>query len=333
MEPRGSWDESGGRPTSAGETAGVEGPQPGPLLYLDGAVVPLDQGRVGVEDRGFQLGDGVYEVLKVSAGRLLWLDDHLERLEWSLGQIRLSGALEGHDLRRVLPSLVETCGAKEGTVYVQVTRGAAPREFTFPEGVTPTVLAYVRSQVFPTPSQILAGISLHAVEDVRWARCDIKSTNLLAAVLAKQEARAVGAEEALYVSPDGVVREGGSSNVFVVLDGVVRTHPADNRILNGITRCHVIEAARALGMVVVEEAVHYRDIARAQEVFVASTTRDIMPVVRVGGLGVDAAPVNAGAPGPATMALVDAIRALIAREVGMPPPPALSGPKTPSRDE
>lgn len=318
--------EERGRTEQAGEegTIAAAGYAVGPLLYLDGAIVPLDQGRVGVEDRGFQLGDGVYEVLKVSAGRLLWLDDHMERLGWSLGQIRLADALTGHPLPEVLPSLVERSGVKEGTVYVQVTRGVAPREFTFPERVAPTVLAYVRSHPVITAAEILAGISVHAVEDIRWARCDIKSTNLLAAVLAKQEARAVGAHEALYVSPEGVVREGGSSNVFLVMDGVVRTHPADNRILNGITRCHVIEAARSLGLPVREEAVLYRDMSRAAEVFVASTTRDVMPVVRVGGLGAEEIPVNGGRPGPVTMALVDAVRAMVARAVGAPPPAPLA---------
>lgn len=316
-----------GEAAAAGETGRDGSPiaaGPTSLLYLDGDVMALAEGRVGVEDRGFQFGDGVYEVLKVHAGRLLWLADHLERLRWSLEQILLPDALAGHDLREVLPALVARSGVTEGTVYVQVTRGASPREFAFPGRVRPTVLAYVRAHGFPSPSQILAGISLHAVEDIRWGRCDIKSTNLLPAVLAKEAARAAGADEALYVSADGIVREGGSSNAFFVLDGVLRTHPADNRILNGITRVHVLEAARSLGMEVVEEAVRLDDLPRAEEMFIASTTRDVMPVVRVGGLGLPDAPVNGGIPGPVNLALVEAVRELVAGAVGAPPPPPLA---------
>lgn len=294
------------------------------MLYLDGTVMPLELGLVSVEDRGFQLGDGVYEVLKVCEGRLLWLHDHLDRLDWSLEQILLPTALADHPLHEVLPALVSRSRVTEGTVYVQVTRGAAPREFALPEGVRPTVLAYARSHSFPTAAEIQTGISLHAVEDIRWARCDIKSTNLLPAVLAKQAARAAGAHEALYVSVDGIVREGGSSNVFLLLDGVLRTHPADNRILNGITRCHVIEAARSLALPVVEEAVRFEDLHRVGEMFIASTTRDVMPVVRVGGLGMAETRVSGGTAGPVTLVLADAVRGLIARAVGAPPPPPLA---------
>ncbi len=297
-----------------------------PMLYLDGTVMPLESGRVGVEDRGFQLGDGVYEVVKVYGGRLLWLEDHLERLAWSLEQILLPEALADHQLSAVLPALVSKSGVTEGTVYVQVTRGAAPREFALPVGVSATVLAYVRGQVFPTAAEILAGISLHAVDDQRWARCDIKSTNLLPAVLAKEAARKAGAHEAMYVSPEGIVREGGSSNVFLVMDGVLRTHPANHRILNGITRCHALETARSLGLTVVEEGLRFADLHRAEEMFIASTTRDIMPVVRAGGLGIPEMPVGGGMPGPVTLALVDGMRDRVARAVGsVPPSPLLAG--------
>ncbi|MHB8868930.1 MAG: aminotransferase class IV [Thermoleophilia bacterium] len=296
-----------------------------PMLYLDGTVMPLESGRVGVEDRGFQLGDGVYEVVKVYGGRLLWLEDHLERLAWSIEQILLPEALVDHQLSAVLPTLVSSSGVTEGTAYVQVTRGVAPREFALPVGAPATVLAYVRGQVFPGAAEILAGIYLHAVQDQRWARCDIKSTNLLPAVLAKEAARKAGAHEAMYVSPEGIVREGGSSNVFLVMDGVLHTHPANNRILNGITRCHALEAARALGLTVVEEGVPFEDLHRVEEMFIASTTRDIMPVVRVGGLGLSDSPVGGGVPGPVTLALVDAMRERVARAVGgVPPPPLLA---------
>ncbi|HZK48143.1 MAG TPA: aminotransferase class IV [Thermoleophilia bacterium] len=292
-----------------------------PMLYLNGSIMPLADGRVSVEDRGFQLGDGVYEVLKIDNGRLLWLEDHLERLDWSTGQVLLSGALDGHPLAEILPRLVSMSGLRQGTAYVQVTRGAAPREFALPSGVEPTVLAYVRPHEFPSDDEVCAGIAVHAVEDLRWARCDIKSTNLLPAVLAKHAAGEAGAREALYVSADGVVREGGSSNAFVVLDGTLRTHPANNRILNGITRCHVLDLARELGFPVLEQAVHVSDLPRASEIFIASTIRDVMPVVRVGGLDTGMLTPRGGVPGEMTIALAEAMRSLIARCVGVPAPP------------
>lgn len=293
------------------------------MLYLNGAFMALEQGHVGVEDRGFQLGDGVYEVLKVIEGKLLWMEDHLDRLSWSLAEIRLHDALKDHALHEILPRLVEASGVGRGSVYVQVTRGAASREFLFPKGTPPTVLAYAREDRLVGDQEILAGITLHAVEDIRWARCDIKSTNLLAAVLAKQAASDAGAGEVLYVSPEGLVREGGSSNAFVILDGVLWTHPADNRILNGITRQHVLDLARGLDIRVQETAVLFDDLFHAEEVFIASTTRDVMPVVGLSAPDRDYLTLSGGRPGPVTLSLADAMRASIAAALGAPPPATL----------
>ncbi|MCZ7662420.1 MAG: aminotransferase class IV [Thermoleophilia bacterium] len=288
------------------------------MLYLDGEFMPLTEGRVGVEDRGFQLGDGVYEVVRIAGGKLIWLDDHLDRLRWSLGEIRMVGALRDHVLGVVIPRLLQLSGVGEGTVYVQVTRGAAPRDFPFPPETRATVLAYTRP-LEPSPvDAILAGVTVHPVDDIRWARCDIKSTNLLGAVLAKQTARDAGAQEALFVGAGRVVREGGSSNVFAVFGGEVWTHPADARILNGITRRHIVELAAGLGIAVVEREFTLEELEAAEECFLTSTSRDVMPVVGVGGR-----PLAGGRPGPVTLALTDALRAEIARLAGLPAPALL----------
>lgn len=293
------------------------------MLYLNGVFMPLSEGRIRVEDRGFQLGDGIYEVIKVMNDRLVWLDDHLVRLERNLGEISLAGSLRGHDLRAVLPELVRGSGVDDGMAYVQITRGYAPREFVFPHPPEPTVLAYARSKPAPTDSEILAGSALHPVEDLRWARCDIKTTNLLPAVLAKEEARNAGAEEALFVSSEGLVREGGSSNIFAFLEGVLRTHPLNNRILAGITRKYVIEFAKREGYVVEERAFTLSEVTTqcepGCEVFSASTTRDIMPVVRIGSHVV-----GDGRPGRVTLALLDVMRQEQALLVDLEPPPLLS---------
>ena len=173
------------------------------LLYLNGSYLPLDDGRISVEDRGFELSDSVYEVIKVMNGRIVWLEDHLVRLERSLAAVLMPRALDGHPLAEIIPHLVTRSRVGDGFVYVQVTRGASPRDFSFPPNATPTVLCYARTKLFPQPDIILQGVKLHPVADIRWARCDIKSTNLLASVLAKHEAHEAGAWEALYVADDG----------------------------------------------------------------------------------------------------------------------------------
>jgi D-alanine transaminase len=295
----------------------------GELLYLNGEFCLLAEGRIPVEDRGFQLGDGIYEVVKVMNGRAVWLEDHLDRLHRSLGAIRLESALEHHDLSAVVPEMIARSGVIDGSVYIQVTRGVAPREFIFPYPPHPTVLAYARAKSFPCLEEIMAGVTLHPVSDQRWARCDIKSTNLLASVLAKEEAWEAGADEALFMSPTGVVREGGSSNVFAVIDGVLRTHPLTRRILGGVTRLHTVAIARDLGYPLEERSFRLRDVvgpgAGCSEFFTASTTKDLLPVIRIGGMQV-----ADGRPGPVTVALLEAMRAQQAALVGLQPPAPLT---------
>jgi D-alanine transaminase len=295
-------------------------------LYLNGEFMPLSEGRVSVEDRGFQLGDGVYEVVRVINGRTIWVDDHLQRLEQTLAAIGMAGAVAGHRLDRVIPEVAVRSGVDAGMVYIQVTRGVSPREFEFPEAATPTVLAYARAVPPPAVSRIRAGIVLHSVDDRRWARCDLKTIGLLAAVLAKEEARRAGADEALFIGPGGVVREGGSSNVFAIIDGVLRTHPLDEHILGGITRRHVLDIARGQGHTIDERAFTLDELAcragqagASCEVFIASTLRDIMPVVRI-----DAQTVGDGRPGKTTLALLDVMRREQAALAGLEPPAALS---------
>jgi D-alanine transaminase len=278
------------------------------ILYLNGQFMPLSEGRVNVEDRGFQLGDGIYEVVKVLNGHPMWLEDHLTRLRASLKAIRLVDTLAAHPLEEVVPELIRQSGLGNATVYIQVTRGYAPREFIFPHPPEPTILAYVRAKEFPTADEIMRGTTLHPVRDQRWAHCDIKSTNLLAAVLAKEEAFEAGADEALFVSQRGVVREGGSSNVFAVVEGVIRTHPLSNRILGGITRKHAIAAAHRIGLSVEERAFTLPEITDPEggcsEVFTASTAKDLLPVRQIGE-----AVIHGGRPGDITLELLDIMRA------------------------
>ena len=294
----------------------AEGPS---LLYLDGAFMPLDQGRISVEDRGFQFGDGVYEVIRVANGRLLWLEPHLSRLDHSLAAIHLAGALREHDLRALLPELVELAQLDRGTVYLQVTRGVSHRDFDPPPGLRPTVLAYTWPRESPGAAPA-AGVALWPVEDIRWARCDIKSTNLLASVLAKEAATVAGCGEALWVGEAGEVREGASSNLFCVMNEVLHTHPAGRRVLDGVTRRTVLRLAEELGHPVREEPVSLASLqGAAGEAFITSTARDVLHVTAVGGC-----PVGDGAPGAVTLSVAAALQEEIARLAG--------GETGPSRD-
>jgi D-alanine transaminase len=286
-------------------------------LYLNGEFMPLEQGRVSVEDRGFQFGDGVYEVLKVLNGRPLWLSEHLARLQRSLESILLADALVGHDLPAVLTRLLEQSGVEEGMLYLQITRGVGARDFLFPTESAPTVVAYVRTYAYPGEEVIRAGIALHLVDDIRWARCDVKAIDLLPGVLAKRVAWEAGCPEALWMG-EGEAREGASSNFFAVVAGSVRTHPSGQRILDGITRRVVLRLAAQMGLSVREKAVTEGELQEAEEAFVTSTISEVMPVVSIGGRAV-----GAGRPGPVTLRLADAVREESARLAGLPRPPLL----------
>lgn len=254
-------------------------------LYLNGEYVPLEAARVSVEDRGFQFGDGGYEVVRAYRGKFFRLKEHLARFERTL---------KGLDM--ALPSgLEEVCNRvlgdlQEATVYLQVSRGAAPRAHGWSDDLQPTVIAYARAASAPAAGSTMA---LLTVPDDRWGRCNLKTTCLLANVLAKQAAKRAGADEALFVRDGKVVTEGGSSNAFLVRDGTIVTHPATNLILDGITRRAVIELARARKIRVQERAFTLAEALEASEFFMTSTTIEVMPVVRIDARPLPQGPVAA----------------------------------------
>jgi D-alanine transaminase len=280
------------------------------LVYLNGEFVPRDRALVPVDDRGFLFGDGIYEVTRVVRGRLFEAGRHARRLRRGVDALRIpfpAGAEA--ELTGVAERLIGENGLTEGeaTVYVQVTRGAAPRTHQFPpEGTRPTV--YVGTARFSPPDAVRergAGVVTHP--DIRWGRCDLKTVNLLPNVLAKQAAVEAGAFEGVFVR-DGVVTEGAQTTVFAVVGGVVRTHPLGERILPSVTREVVLELAAEAGIEVREDAVTLDELRAADEAFLASTTADVMPVVAV-----DGATLGGGAPGPVTRRLSDALAARLGR--------------------
>lgn len=277
------------------------------IVYLNGEYLPRGEAKLSVDERGFFFGDGVYEVTRAVDGRLFESGRHMKRLARGLRELRLDPPLSLDEIEAVSLELLKrndiTSG--EGTVYLQITRGAAPRTHHFPPPETPCTV-FLSAQRFSLPTEKRAnGIAVVTYPDIRWSRCDIKTVNLLAAVMAKQHAVDHGVFEAIFVR-ESAITEGSHTNVFGVIDGELRTYPASNLILPGITRDVVLEVARELGIPVNETPFHTHHLPQLQEAFLTGTTTDVMPIVSI-----DGTPVGDGKPGKVSMALYDALAARI----------------------
>ncbi|MCG5525772.1 D-amino acid aminotransferase [Ectothiorhodospira haloalkaliphila] len=262
------------------------------IIHLNGEFLPEDRAKVSVLDRGFLFGDGVYEVIPVFGGRPLRLGEHLDRLARSLAEIRIPDPLSREDWAILIDELLARNPGGDRSVYVQVTRGVAPRDHAFPEVIEPTVMAMV-NPIRPPGEQVLTqGVAAVVIPDHRWSRCDIKAITLLANVLARQEAVDSGATEAILVR-NGLATEGAASNLFLVADGVIVTPPKDHSLLGGITRDLLVELAEANGLPVMETRIPEDSLQGAQEIWLTSSTREILPVTRLDGRAV-----GEGVPGP-----------------------------------
>jgi D-alanine transaminase len=271
------------------------------IAYVNGRYVPAAEAVVSVEDRGYQFADGVYEVCEVRGGRLVDEARHMARLARSLNELRIARPMTPAALSVVLHETVRRNRVQDGTVYVQVTRGAARRDFPFPAGTTPpSLVAIARAGDIARLERMAAeGIAVVTMPDIRWGRVDIKTVALLPNVLAKQAAREQGAREAWLVDAEGRVTEGASSNAWIVSrDGVLTTRPLGHDILPGITRAVAIEVAKAEGLGFAERAFTVAEAQDAREAFITSASQVVMPVVRI-----DGRPVGNGSPGPVAAAL------------------------------
>jgi D-alanine transaminase len=264
----------------------------GQTVYLNGAYLPLGEARVSVLDRGFMLGDGVYELIPVYRRKPFRLDEHLRRLQHSLDGIRLPNPLQADAWRQVIGQIVELHAPDNQSVYVQVTRGAAPRDHAFPANVAPTVLVMSMPLAMPDPAQIEGGVGAVSAGDIRWGRCDLKTIGLLPNVLAKQQAVEAGCVECILFR-DGVLTEGAASNVFVVRNRVVLAPVKDHRMLPGITYDLVIELAQADGMSLAVRDIAEQEVRSADELWLTSSSREVQAIVKLDGL-----PVGNGTPGP-----------------------------------
>lgn len=252
------------------------------IACVNGRFGPLAGAVVSVEDRGFQFGDGVYEVIRTYRGRPFAVDEHLTRLERSAQALQLSLGPSRAQWIVLIEEGLRLSGLPEAKIYLQITRGQAPRDHPFPPSLPPTTVLTFR-ELHPLDVSIRqAGVRAILLEDIRWGRCDIKSVNLLANVLARQQAKDAGAFEAILLR-DGEVTEGSVSNVMVVRNGTIQTAPEGPRILSGVTRAKVLELAKKEGIPVAETIFRREDLLGASEVFLTGTTVEVLPVVRVDG--------------------------------------------------
>jgi D-alanine transaminase len=272
------------------------------VAYVNGRYLPHGSAEVHVEDRGFQFADGVYEVIGVRHGRLIDGTGHLDRLDLSLDSLSIPRPMTRGAMLRVVAETLGRNGVVDGLIYMQATRGRARRDHVFPtKPIEPSLVMTSRRGIGPATKSAEEGVAVASMADKRWSRCDIKAVGLLPNVIAKQKARERGAYEAWLVDDRGFVTEGGSTNAWIVdKAGALVTRPADNAILNGITRQRLIALARAAGMNVIERPFALDEAQGAREAFLTSSTSFVLPIVRI-----DDRAVGNGHPGEAARSLLD----------------------------
>ncbi len=280
-------------------------------VYLNGKFLPKEKARVSVEDRGFLLSDGIYEVTPAYRGQFFRLNDHLNRLRGGLAALRID--YEPEELIQVHRQLLENndlTDAEVAIVYLQITRGVAERTHYFPTNPTnPTVYAFAKEFHRPSMERWLEGFGAVTVPDRRWSRVDIKSISLLPNVMAAQTAVDAGVEDALLVK-NGIALEGAQNNIFVVKGNNLITHPATQEILHGITRSVMIEIAHSIGISLLERPIQIEEMENIDELFFSGTTTEVRPTVTL-----DGKPVGNGKVGPVSKAIYKAFRKEIGQSI------------------
>lgn len=267
------------------------------IAFINGRFLPWHEATISIDDRGFQFGDAVYEVIRTYRGSPFEIAAHLARLSRSAKELFLPQPYTNEQWTRWIQQGLSLAGYQEAKIYIQLTRGTAPREHSFPSDILPTVVMTIREFHPLAPEIRHTGVSACTREDLRWGRCDIKSVNLLANVLAREEAKKAGVFETILIK-DGFVMEGALSNVMAVQDGVILTAPEGPRILSGVTRTVALELAKKDNLVVEERFVPLDVFYRADEVFLTGTTLEVLGVVRI-----DGKTIGSGQPGSITRTL------------------------------
>ncbi len=286
------------------------------LAYVDGRIVPLANAGVSIEDRGLQFADALYEVAAVLNGRLLDWSQHLVRLRRGLAALFIDFPMSDAALTLQAKRLIAANGHADAIIYLQVSRGAARRDHGFPADAQASLIMTVRRFDFAQRvAQQRKGVGVITVNDMRWRRVDLKTTGLLANVMAKQDARAAGAFEAWLVGPDDVVREGSSTNAWIVKDGTLITHPLSESILPGIARAALLRLATGARIAIAERPFTLAEALAADEALLTSTTAPLLPVVKI-----DGKPVGSGSPGPMAARLAALVWGDITAQTGWQPP-------------
>ncbi len=280
------------------------------VAYLNGKFMPIEEALVPIEDRGLQFGDSLYEVARLYGGRPFRLKQHLQRMKQGAEVIGLHLERAG-DLEKVVLGLAKRSQMDTAFVYLQVTRGVAPRNHVIPDELQPTVIGTVREIVPMHQSMYDRGGRGFTTPDLRWARRDIKATTLLPNIMSRTEAMGKGGFDAIHYEEDGTVTEGSVSSLFSVIDGVIRTHPADHHVLPGISRATVLECAQRLDLPYREEAFTLDEMFDASEVFFSDTYSEILPLRQV-----DGRTIGEGRPGPVAQKLLSAFRQVVQKETG-----------------
>ena len=265
-----------------------------PVVYLNGEFMPLSEARIPVLDRGFIFGDGVYEVIPVYARQAFRIDEHLDRLNNSLELTRITNPYPESEWKKLLSQIITRNESDDQSVYVQITRGVAKRDHPFPKNVAPTVFMMSNPLIVPDQEAFNKGISAITLDDIRWQYCNIKAITLLPNILLRQTAVDEDAQEAILIR-SGEVTEGSATNVFIVIDGQIKTPPKSSRLLPGITRDLIVELAHQHGLDCMEANFSRTELEAADEVWVSSSMKEVMPVVML-----NHEMVGNGKPGPVT---------------------------------
>ena len=268
------------------------------IVYLNGDYIPDHEAKISIFDRSVNFGDAIYDVAGVLEGKLIDFEHHMQRYYNSLQKLSIESPLSQDEILQAFRRLVELNQLKEGLVYMQVTRGVAERDFVWPEGIKPNVFMFTQAKQSEENDAGRNGIKLASAVDIRWARRDIKSVNLLGQVLVKQAAHEAGAYEALMVDGEGYVTECGSTSFFMVQDGEILTRPLSNDILPGVTRRAILALCAAKDLKLIETRFTLEQALNADEAFISGASSYILPVVKI-----DDRELSGGKPGAITLQL------------------------------
>lgn len=280
------------------------------IAYVNGRYVPHRLAEVAMEDRGYQFADGVYEVVVFFNRKMLDEELHLKRLRHSLDALKIKAPMHEDALKLVIRELIARNNYRDGYIYLQITRGVAPRNHPFPN-VRPVLTMSVMRIKQPTKEEVQNGVKVITYPDIRWGRCDVKSISLLPNILAKEEAVKHKAREAILVNGEGMVTEASHSNAYIVKDGILITHAADNHILNGVRRQALMEIAAKHQIRFEERPYSAQELRNADEVFLTSATSNVLPVTCI-----DDKKVASGRPGPVTEKIAEYYRERVTAQTG-----------------